>query len=223
MQVEQEISCDAYVMISGSKGTAYARDIVRLVRGAQGAVALSGLYNTLGKKSIIRERIKTILSFKKQYFSSKVIPLIVAGLFLCSIIPLLAVSFNTIPAVSGSGQGIYGVWINKEYSGNHRRSEFQKIIQSYSGSWSVFCLVSSPKPRREGDRTVVKKWSDVEGNIRYKVTSESAVACWGDFNKLHRVSSSGDIWEYVSMPAHLGWPTEIDPNDPEYRIYYRQK
>ncbi len=226
LQVEQEISCDAYVMSSGFRRIEYASDIVRLVRVAQGAIALPGLYNTLAKENVVRERIKKILGFDKRHLSSKTTrSVIVPVLFLCCMIPILAVSFTINPVASGSGRGIHGVWINTEYSGNDVLSYHQKIIHYSNGTWSAFCQVTSPKPRRVGNDTVVEKWFDVEGNTWYKLASERAVSCWGHCNehRLCRVNRSGDTLEFVSKPAHLGWPTEIDPKDPEYRVYYRQQ
>jgi len=105
-----------------------------------------------------------------------------------------------------------------------------KIIQNPSGAWISYFRVDNTTPYCAGDRSVVEKWSDYEGNIWYKTMGTNLAGGlsgyrFGPFtyNELHRVSSSGKIWEYVSKPAHLGWPTEIDPKDPEYRIYYRQK
>jgi hypothetical protein len=68
--------------------------------------------------------------------------------------------------------------------------------------------------------------SELESSIWYRVISESGGAGdvnWSTYYELHRVSGGGETLEYVKKAANLGWPTEIDPKDSEYRIYYRQK
>jgi hypothetical protein len=68
--------------------------------------------------------------------------------------------------------------------------------------------------------------SELESSIWYRVISKADggnAADWSTYYELHRVSGGGETLEYVKKPANLGWPTEIDPKDSEYRIYYRQK
>ena len=234
MQVEQEISCDAYVMISGTRRAEYAEDIIHMVRGSTGAIALPALYNTMAKRKIIKERIMNILSFKPHDFSPRLIRLVLSFVLLLGcLIPILAVSYTTRPFFSGTDQSFYGIWINTDYVRDYYKGikiGDYKIIQNPSGAWISYFRVDNTTPYCAGDRSVVEKWSDYEGNIWYKTMGTNLAGGlsgyrFGPFtyNELHRVSSSGDVWEYVAKPAHLGWPTEIDPKNPEYRIYYRQK
>jgi len=218
-------------MISGTRRAEYAGDIIHLVRGSTRVIALPALYNTMAKRKFIKERIMNILSFKPHNFSPRVSRLVLGFVLLLGcLIPILAVSFTTRPFFSGTDQSFYGIWINTDYVRDYRHTEAGdcKIIQHPSGAWISYYRVGNTTPSSAGDRSVIEKWSDYEGNIWYKTTCTNSAGGSGgyrfvhSFYELHRVSGSGEIWEYVSMPAHLCWPTEIDPNDPEYRIYFRQ-
>ena len=63
---------------------------------------------------------------------------------------------------------------------------------------------------------VVDKWVDLKGNIYLTILYYDP----GPRYELNKISNTGTVLEYVVGFGDC--PTEIDPNDLNYRIYYRQ-
>jgi len=55
---EAETCCDQQVINRGIRGPEYARDIIDLVRSSQGHILLPIMFTTMGRKSMLKERIE---------------------------------------------------------------------------------------------------------------------------------------------------------------------
>ena len=115
---------------------------------------------------------------------------------------------------------IYGTWVNKDYSSIVRRRP-QKIVIHFWGYWEDYNKVTDATSIQRGTLTLVDKWINSEGNICYKAYWRSGESKYGDF-MLHKISNSSSVIEYI-YNSYM-WPTEaeLNPDNPNYRIYYRQ-
>ena len=87
-------------------------------------------------------------------------------------------------------------------------------------------LISSRDPGFSGKEEVTSKWKDSEGNIWYKIQgSYSNGTSTVRFQGLHKLSKSASVCEFVTITVPKydpnTYPTKIDPQDKDYRIYYR--
>jgi hypothetical protein len=118
---------------------------------------------------------------------------------------------------------IYGTWTNEKMSP-------QKEIHTADGS-KQYLYTSDSTSFYEGTGKTISKWTDSEGNIWYKVLSTFTTpnTYKGQiFTVLEKLSKSATVWESVwaspSSDAELKnpvYPAAIDPNNSNYRIYYR--
>ena len=142
--------------------------------------------------------------------------------------PLLGLSlfadWNPVHYAPKPDEEIYGTWTNdKEYN----LIGFQKTVISADG-WKNYTNITDSVPMEEGTSQIESKWTDSDGNIWYK---SFGIANGRGFKNakvqsLTRISKSGTVLEVVARPALSKfdsdkYPTMIDPNDPNYAIYYR--
>ena len=140
----------------------------------------------------------------------------------------LIVSCATKPYVAKEHEEIFGVWVNTSYSysmstyGSSRMSVYaQKIIINPDGTCEVYGSLSDNIPHFTYQYTTTDKWTDSDGNIWYKIIGKYKTEYIEQIRyELDKISNSGRTWEHVGSADD--YPTEIDPNDLEYRIYYRQ-
>ncbi|HUI72651.1 MAG TPA: hypothetical protein VL354_19170, partial [Spirochaetia bacterium] len=88
--------------------------------------------------------------------------------------------------------------------------------------------VTSHGPGFVGKEQIVAKWNDSEGNIWYKIQGAGVN---GDkafkWQSLQKLSKSATVREFIVVmvdnysPDY--YPTKLDPNDSNYRVYYRAK
>ena len=94
---------------------------------------------------------------------------------------------------------LVGAWINPDYS--FRAQKIEDTTHTYG----------------TGTLKLIEKWVDSKGNIYYKTRSDQPAHPVYELNK---ISNAGTVLEYIQN--YKDYPTEIDPNDLEYRIYFRQ-
>ena len=122
---------------------------------------------------------------------------------------------------------IYGRWINDEYSG--KITEFQKLTIGPDELKYYYKVADRIPFLAASHYTIVDKWygsgSSLFGprGIWYKIEWEDPGTAQLKYYGLARIGKSGSTLEFVDQQATQGWPTEIDKNHANYRIYYRQK
>lgn len=116
-----------------------------------------------------------------------------------------------------------GTWVNEKMS-------MQKEIDTADG-WKQYIHTSDATPLYEGTAKLTGQWTDSEGNIWCKWLSTFAApdAYKGQiftvlekYNKTATVRES--VWASPSSDAELKnpvYPSKIDPQNPNYTIYYR--
>ncbi len=106
-----------------------------------------------------------------------------------------------------------GTWINPDYSARP-----QKIVVEPDGIWVSYYTIEGTIEFSSGKLKLIEKWADSKGNIYCKIRSDEP-----DYPvyELNRISNAETVLEYIRDTRD--YPTEIDPNDLNYRIYYSQK
>ena len=138
------------------------------------------------------------------------------SLILALIFSLLLIGCASQQYVPKEDEELYGTWVNTDYSGAY--FEEQKIVIS-ADKIEKHSLSSIDIPPEKGKHTIIDKWTDSEGNILYKRKAEG-VYMWFELDKISR---DGTTLEVVYSFVFDKYPTEIDPNHKDYRIYHRQK
>jgi hypothetical protein len=112
----------------------------------------------------------------------------------------------------------YGTWVNTDYD----RSTLAiraKTIHNHDGTMIKYVSTSDTEPYETATFTIEDKWTDSEGNIWYKILYTETEQILSNF-ELTKISDNGTTLELVI--SVIDYPTEIDPNNDMYRIYYRQ-
>ena len=222
MQREQEKACDGCVIDAGIKPVEYTGHIVDLVRFSKGHILLPGISNAMGMKSVLNERIKSVLSLKSNRFSFKKknlwgLLIVCTGL----LAPILTVTVGSKAYVYE--KALYGTWVNTEYSGKFYQDQ-RIIMDSDEGMITRYASIFDSHPEGKSRFTIIDKWTDSEGNRCFKIRWECEFeAGWVKYYEFRRISHSGMILEFVNQRERQGWPSKLDPDHPNYRIYYRQR
>ncbi len=128
-----------------------------------------------------------------------------------------------------------GTWINKDYSGG--RDEPIKVIHFRDGSWEEYVLRTFARwPGRweeykyvtrehwwdSGKDTMIEMWTDSNGDIFYKASSQCDVHILDKGFKMGKISDSGNTLETLTLYGNKPIE-EWDPNVTRYYYtYYRQ-
>ena len=107
---------------------------------------------------------------------------------------------------------LVGTWVNTDYN-----IRAQKIVIEPDGVYVSYKKIEYTVHSGTGTLEIIEKWRDSKGNIFIK-TREIPGGDW--VYSLNKISNSGTVLEYVN--SYKDYPTEINPDDLEYRIYYRQ-
>jgi hypothetical protein len=135
------------------------------------------------------------------------------------IVTVVAFSGNAVAEekayVPKQDEELYGTWVNPDYPGGKKD---QKIVLHPDGRYERFSKQWFKDPDSRESYMMTDKWTDSEGNIWYKVQRSRPHY---ELYQLHRISNSGKTMEYVR--DRTDYPTEIDPEEHFYLIYYRQE
>lgn len=151
--------------------------------------------------------------------AGKVLRYVLTGLLVS-----LIVGCATGKYVPKANEELYGTWMN-EKTQNH--DLIQKIVYDASG-WQEYTKVSDSKALEGGTWSMDSKWTDVQGNIWYKVfcTFTTGWAAGMDVQVLYKLSNSATTLEWVykmsSQSSGISYPSKIDPTSDTYHIFYRQ-
>ncbi len=146
-------------------------------------------------------------------------------IFKILILVLLVILFPMISAaqqyVLTENEEIYGTWVNPDYAKINAKSWFpQKIVIKPGPTYEIYNSRFDLVPLSISTFTLTAKWIDSEGNVLYKMIWKFKGK--GDPRyEIGKINNLDKTWEFIN--SYDDYPTEIDPNHPEYHIYYRQK
>ena len=118
-------------------------------------------------------------------------------------------------AVKAPIESVYGTWANLDYNTKDYTAKCKirpdGIIEVASHTeleyhqWDDITF------------TIIESWMDSDGNKYYKVDDAHGIDTWYELWRINEIDS---VLEYVW--SKIDYPSEIDPNHPNYRILYRQ-
>ena len=134
-------------------------------------------------------------------------------IFILSSLVLLTLTEITL----AGDEKISATWINTDY--NH--FTFQKRVFNTDGTFKFFRYDSSPSPELEGTYSIIKKWTDSEKNLWYKLkaTEIKRGKSTEDYYYLSKISDSGKKLEFVFHASD--YLKVINTDMPTYRVYFR--
>ena len=125
---------------------------------------------------------------------------------------------------------LFGTWTNMSYSGevSERANLPQKQVIDGTG-YHIFRFADDAAQYWTGNEQIVSRWTDSEGNIWYKAYRGG----WNDGTKtlvphtLYKLNKSATAMESVTAIRDTytpgAFPNKIDPKDPSYLAYAREK
>jgi beta-lactamase regulating signal transducer with metallopeptidase domain len=230
---EEENACDEMVVPRDIPPAIYARHLVDIVRASRGTVLQTGNNHAFSNGSMLEQRVRNILSLKRNHPSSRCTILIrFLTAFLVSLILLLTMRPVTATTNSGSPRGeapyelLYGRWINEEYD----RAWYEcigtpihaKLVFDPDGTWHEYRTLDTPEYSYVGSNgtfIVAEYWMDIMGNHWYKVFVRYPL-CYAKLYYLCRIDRSGDTLDMSRNDAD--YPSRIDRDASSYGIYHRQ-
>jgi hypothetical protein len=226
--LEQEESCDAFVIHGGARPTDYAKLMVRFARRASDHALSAGIFISKGRVKMLEKRIKNVLYSKGVNRILKGGKKMMTRAFMIGAVLLLSVLvFPTSYAKErdffkpSNDEEIYGTWVNTEYSGEQTWQ--QKIVYYIWGYVEIYMLLENKNPVWPATSTLVDKWTDAEGNIWYRdflrdQWSGVGVALY----QLYKISDKGETLELIWRQREFPAEADMDPSGATYRIYHRQ-
>jgi beta-lactamase regulating signal transducer with metallopeptidase domain len=218
---EAETCCDQQVINRGIRGPEYARDIVDLARKCEGRILLPCISNTMGRKIMLKDRIKKVLHLKPGNFPFGVRGAArVLAICLCCIVPILAITAQTKQPVVENTDMLFGTWINPDGATQEMGAKVV-FFPEYRELWYV--RPSDSTPNMETRSAIEETWTDADGNFWYKGRHEgdfypSKKAAWNCY-WLIKINASGTTLEFVE--SGVRYPEEMSPIGGSYTIYYK--
>jgi hypothetical protein len=108
-----------------------------------------------------------------------------------------------------------GTWINTDYE--NRIGKWAKVVIKPDGMFEGYNNAQGTEFWK-AKITITDRWTDSEGNIFYKLIHDPVVD--EKLYELWKLSNSGTVCELVW--DSIEYPTDINPDDSGYQIYYRQ-
>jgi hypothetical protein len=142
---------------------------------------------------------------------------LVSILFLVLTVLIVIVSCVTgKKAVKAPIESVYGVWANPDY--NAITYEIARFNVRPDGIIEIAPHIELEYQKYvEATFTIVNSWMDSAGNKYYKVDIARGVTT---SYELWRIDETDSVFELVR--SEIDYPSEIDPNHFNYRIWYRQ-
>ena len=120
-------------------------------------------------------------------------------------------------AVKAPIELLYGTWVNPDYNTANKQA---KIIYKSDGYCSIYSHTDITIDQGPYKYTIPESWMDSDGKKYYKVDFFYATGREGIEYRLVRLNETDSVLEYVW--SNIDYPTKIDPEHMNYRIYYRQ-
>ncbi len=120
-------------------------------------------------------------------------------------------------AVKAPIEPLYGTWANPDY--NTKGGFYAKVKVRPDGI--IEAAIHTELEYQKYDEatfTLIDSWMDSDGNKYYKMDLVRGINTWYE---LWRINETDSVFEWVW--SQIEYPSEIDPNHPNYRILYRQQ
>jgi len=133
---EAETCCDQQVINRGIRGPEYAQGIVELARSCEGRILLPSISSAIGRKSMLKQRIKRVLELKpaRRPFRVRSTARVLAVCLAC-VAPVLALSAQARPLLLQPADPLFGTWVNAAYeSSSFIRESASRIVLASAGS-----------------------------------------------------------------------------------------
>lgn len=115
---------------------------------------------------------------------------------------------------------LLGTWVNTEYDKPGLGTKKGKMVWEADIA-SIYMKSTYDRAYTDAKWLVKEKWGAGDGAIYLMVFLELVGSVPGNIRYSIRLSPDGSYYEMMIHDKEL--PVEIDPNDPAYRIYYRQR
>ncbi len=123
--------------------------------------------------------------------------------------------------VPARDEGLYGTWVNKEYS---PPGAAPKMSLTPWGFVEWFAAVDAADHARVGSSIIVERWVDERGDVWYRELRRASPGnSFADYARvLDRVSGDGQVLESVTGTSAWPVPSDLDPDrNPTYVRYLR--
>jgi len=217
----KELACDRLVLEQGVPAHQYAREMLELVRSSRGNLFVPAECNSFGRKSMVRERIVSVLKAGKFVVARKA-GLVVVGFF-CCLLPMLAVTCATAPGAGA--ERLHGAWTNTEYFGTYWTHTF--VIYP-DERWTWYDRTDTDSPTGESRYVIDRKWTDPQGNRWYWLTARSSYAPYNEevaratlSYLLAKIDPQGDRLEIET--SLMTWPESFGALGNFHYVYYRKR
>jgi hypothetical protein len=229
LYIEQEETCDAFVIHGGTRPTEYARCMVHFARYRRECALPTGIFISKGRVKMLEKRILHVLYPRGGNTIIRGGKKMVTRILMISMVILLSVAvFPTSYAkdreffVPSNNEEIFGTWINTRYSGEQTWA--QKYVHYTWGYCEYYSKVDNKHPAVGwlGTSSLVDKWTDAEGNIWYKEFVRYQSNSVGTYYKLIKISNNGTNLECMWSKRDFSVEADLNRGNATYRIYYRQ-
>lgn len=221
---EAEACCDQKVIDHGIRVPAYAHIILELVRSCRGRMILPGTTTALAGTAMIKERIRNVLALSPTRRPFRPLHAVaVLALFICCLVPLVAVSVTAQASGLPADDPFFGTWGNEEYDTSHRAFTARVVITP-DGHELKFQHFADSEPVKECWNTIERAW--VEAGAHWYKTRW---VCWAYPSKAGKIEGysltciSADGSTVENVWAQYGYPEALHTLGPGYGIMYRQK
>jgi len=113
-----------------------------------------------------------------------------------------------------------GTWYNEEYENSPHKS---KVIVNPDGTKEAYKKWVDTTRITHVEAKLIEfyeKWTDTKGDVWYQ--AQYLVEAWNwTMYELGKINNTGKVWESVYSIDE--YPNEIDPENANYKIYYRQE
>jgi beta-lactamase regulating signal transducer with metallopeptidase domain len=219
LHIEQEKSCDEYVVHSGIEAARYVRHVLNVVRFARRRVFLTGIFFLRGKGKMLEKRILHLLKPDAlKFFTRRKFFITTVALCFCLLAPILV--FNPMFAEDVKDNiskkdfwtALSGTWVNTDYLGTWEFYE-QKLIVYPDGKFEYYPFTTDTVPTRQAHFTLTEAWVDPEGVMWHKGIYKGPL----QFYVLGKIDKSRNTWEIVA--DGIDNPTEWDTSKTRYQEY----
>jgi beta-lactamase regulating signal transducer with metallopeptidase domain len=212
---EAELSCDQDVLTNGITGSEYAATILDILRKARGPSFVRSSACTLGRRRMLKERIRHIL-FRQEgvqrtasFFGGRI-----PTLAFCILLPLFVTSISL-----RGPERLHGTW-QRQDPPQQNCVDKDQFRWNDDGTGDKSLAVLPDVSAATCVYTIEKKWTDPQGYTWYNLK-----ATWSPHYAIRymliRLNPSGNFYEVADSPR--GYPRQFDGplSEEKHQLYWR--